>query len=248
MSTVHQAGSKLKGRKKKPVTRALRSFFKSPQKKGMATKFRLMSPKKPNSAKRRIVRLRLSNKYMVTAKIKGQGHTLQVYAEVLVCGGRANDLPGVRYNMIRGKYSFTAKEKIFRIKSRSKYGIRLEDFIWMAEEQYAKDKVDNDNSITPEEQIRLTEGGMRDEVVNKFVNPESEQDEVIDFDAANSNELLVNDLDESDRIAEGNNADEVFDAVDVDGVFDHTINDDIENEKKSVIKNLYTIQSLNTLG
>jgi small subunit ribosomal protein S12 len=66
---------------------------------------------------------------MVTAKIKGQGHSLQVHSEVLVCGGRANDLPGVRYNMIKGKFSFSPKERLFRIKSRSKYGIKLDDFI-----------------------------------------------------------------------------------------------------------------------
>jgi small subunit ribosomal protein S12 len=107
MSTIHQSGSKKTRKKYKMHAKPLRSFLNSPQKKGMATKSRLMSPKKPNSAKRRIVRLRLSTGYMVTAKIKGQGHSLQVYAEVLVCGGRANDLPGVRYNMIRGKFSFS---------------------------------------------------------------------------------------------------------------------------------------------
>jgi small subunit ribosomal protein S12 len=195
MSTIHQSGSKLKGKKKKHVTRPLRSFFKSPQKKGMATKFRLMSPKKPNSAKRRIVRLRLSNKYMVTAKIKGQGHSLQVYAEVLVCGGRANDLPGVRYNMIRGKYGFSWKEKIFRIKARSKYGIRLDDFIWLAEEQYAKDKVDNDNTITENEQIRLTEGGITDSTVNEFIDPESSRNEKTISVVTDSENIIENEDD-----------------------------------------------------
>jgi small subunit ribosomal protein S12 len=137
MATLHQAALRLV-KKKKYHAEPLRSFFHSPQKKGMATKFRLMSPKKPNPAKRRIVRLRLSNFYMVTAKIKGQGHSSQVYAEVLVCGGRANDLPGVRYNMVRGKYSFSWRERFFRIKARSKYGIRLDDFIWLLTDAYEK--------------------------------------------------------------------------------------------------------------
>jgi len=70
-------------------------------------KIRIVTPKKPNSAKRKIARVKLSNRFMVSAKIKGQGHNLQAYSQVLVCGGRANDLPGVRYNMIKGKFSFS---------------------------------------------------------------------------------------------------------------------------------------------
>lgn len=64
---------------------------------------------------------------MVTTKIKGQGHPLQAYSHVLVCGGRANDLPGVRYNMIRGVLDFTWREKFWRYKARSKFGITLDD-------------------------------------------------------------------------------------------------------------------------
>jgi small subunit ribosomal protein S12 len=107
MSTLHQSASKIRGKKKKKKLNSLRSLLKSPQKKGIIFKSRIMSPKKPNSAKRRVVRVELSTKFMVTAKLKGQGIFLQRYANVLVCGGRANDLPGVRYNMIKGKYDFT---------------------------------------------------------------------------------------------------------------------------------------------
>jgi len=99
------------------------------KKKGFVVKVRIMSPKKPNSAKRKVARVRLSNRFMVTAKIKGQGHNLQAYSQVLVNGGRANDLPGVRYNMIKGKLSFSWKERSLRMKGRSKYGMGFEDLL-----------------------------------------------------------------------------------------------------------------------
>ena len=107
MSTIHQTASKHKGKKRKIHSSSIRSLQGCPQKKGIVVKLRIMTPKKPNSAKRKIARIRLSNGKMVTTKIKGQGHPLQPYSHVLVCGGRANDLPGVRYNMIRGVLDFT---------------------------------------------------------------------------------------------------------------------------------------------
>jgi len=107
VSTLHQSGLKKKGRKRKQHINSLRSLFGCPQKKGYVVKIRIVTPKKPNSAKRKIARVKLSNRFMVSAKIKGQGHNLQAYSQVLVCGGRANDLPGVRYNMIKGKFSFS---------------------------------------------------------------------------------------------------------------------------------------------
>jgi len=79
-----------------------------------------MTPKKPNSAKRKVARVKLSNKYMVTTKIKGQGHNLQKFSVVLVRGGRANDVPACRYKVIRGKYDFSTTENFERKKSRSK--------------------------------------------------------------------------------------------------------------------------------
>ncbi len=138
MSTIHQAASKLKGRKRKKRLNALRSLFKSPQKKGVVIKSRIMTPKKPNSAKRKVAKIMLSNKYSVTAKIKGKGIFLNKYANVMVCGGRANDLPGVRYNMIKGKYDFSWKESFHRMHSRSKYGIKWDDYYWVINEMYNK--------------------------------------------------------------------------------------------------------------
>lgn len=123
MTTVHQAA---RFRVKKKHNTGVRRLAKCPQKKGVVTKIRIVSPKKPNSAKRKVARIRLSSKLMVTAKIKGQGHNLQAFSQVFVCGGRANDLPGVRYNMIKGKLDFSWEERFKRSKSRSKYGISLE--------------------------------------------------------------------------------------------------------------------------
>ena len=106
MSTIHQAAS-LKGRIRKKRLNALRSLLKAPHKKGSILKCRIMTPKKPNSAKRKVARVKLSNGFKVTAKLKGRGPFLLKHASVLVCGGRANDLPGVRFNMVKGKYDFT---------------------------------------------------------------------------------------------------------------------------------------------
>ena len=125
MPTIHQIVKKpRKGKKHNKSTRSL-SFC--PQKKGIVSKIRVVSPKKPNSARRKVARVRLSNKLMVTARIKGQGHNLQPFSHVLVQGGRANDLPGVRYTMIKGVLDFSWEEDFIRVKRRSKYGISKEN-------------------------------------------------------------------------------------------------------------------------
>lgn len=138
MPTIHQAANKKRDKIKKKRLNALRSLFKSPQKRGVVLKCRIMSPKKPNSAKRKVARIWLSNKYTVTAKIKGKGPFLNKFANVLVCGGRANDLPGVRYNMIKGKFDFTWRESFNRMNSRSKYGIKWDDYYWIVNEYLEK--------------------------------------------------------------------------------------------------------------
>lgn len=104
MSTVRHAAST---RKKKLKTCSTRLLFNCPQRKGTISKLRLVSPKKPNSAKRRVAKIRMNTGYNLIAKVKGQGTTLQPYSVVLVCGGRANDVPGVRYNLIKGAYDFS---------------------------------------------------------------------------------------------------------------------------------------------
>jgi small subunit ribosomal protein S12 len=92
----------------------------SPQKRGVCTVVRTMTPKKPNSALRKIARVRLSNGMEVTAYIPGEGHTLQEHSVVLVRGGRVKDLPGVRYHIVRGTLDTTGVND--RKQARSKYG------------------------------------------------------------------------------------------------------------------------------
>jgi small subunit ribosomal protein S12 len=93
-----------------------------PQKRGVCTVVRTMTPKKPNSALRKIARVRLSNGIEVTAYIPGEGHQLQEHSVVLVRGGRVKDLPGVRYHIVRGTLDTTGVGK--RRQGRSKYGAK----------------------------------------------------------------------------------------------------------------------------
>lgn len=92
----------------------------APQKRGVCTVVRTMTPKKPNSALRKIARVRLTNGLEVTAYIPGEGHQLQEHSVVLVRGGRVKDLPGVRYHIVRGSLDTTGVSD--RKQSRSKYG------------------------------------------------------------------------------------------------------------------------------
>jgi small subunit ribosomal protein S12 len=94
-----------------------------PQKKGTVVKVQEMTPKKPNSAKRKIARVRLSNGHQIITHLPGVGHNLQPHSIVLVRGGRCQDLIGVRYKPIRGKYDFGPVQG--RMTRRSKYGVKL---------------------------------------------------------------------------------------------------------------------------
>lgn len=94
----------------------------SPQKRGVCTLVKTMTPKKPNSALRKVARVRLSNKVEVTAYIQGEGHNLAEHSIVLVRGGRVKDLPGVKYHIVRGK--FDCQGVANRMTSRSKYGAK----------------------------------------------------------------------------------------------------------------------------
>jgi small subunit ribosomal protein S12 len=126
-----------KGRRritKKVKATALRKSFNAPnrrlistinpQKRGVVTVVKTMTPRKPNSALRKVARVRLSNKQEVTAYIQGEGHNLAEHAIVLVKGGRVQDLPGVKYHIVRGKYDTSGV--VGRQKARSKYGTRKE--------------------------------------------------------------------------------------------------------------------------
>ncbi|MBE6841168.1 MAG: 30S ribosomal protein S12 [Ruminococcus sp.] len=94
----------------------------SPQKRGVCTAVRTATPKKPNSAMRKIARVKLTNGYEVTSYIPGIGHNLQEHSVVLIRGGRVKDLPGVRYHIIRG--ALDAQGVANRLQARSKYGAK----------------------------------------------------------------------------------------------------------------------------
>lgn len=94
----------------------------SPQKRGVCTAVRTMTPKKPNSALRKVARVRLSNNMEVSSYIPGEGHNLQEHSVVMIRGGRIKDLPGVRYHIIRG--TLDTQGVSGRMQSRSKYGAK----------------------------------------------------------------------------------------------------------------------------
>ena len=96
----------------------------NPMKRGVCTVVRTMTPKKPNSALRKVARVRLSNKQEITAYIQGIGHNLAEHSIVMVRGGRVKDLPGVKYHIVRGKFDTSGVAN--RSTSRSKYGSKLE--------------------------------------------------------------------------------------------------------------------------
>ncbi len=94
----------------------------SPQKRGVCTRVSTVTPKKPNSALRKVARVRLTNRLEVTAYIPGEGHNLQEHSVVLIRGGRVKDLPGVRYHIVRGTLDAAGVQD--RKQSRSKYGAK----------------------------------------------------------------------------------------------------------------------------
>ncbi len=118
MPTINQLVKR--GRKPPKTKRKSLALEGCPQKKGVCVTVRTLTPKKPNSALRKIARVRLSSGKMVTAYIPGEGHNLQEHSIVLVRGGRVKDLPGVKYHIIRGTLDTAGVEG--RKRSRSKYG------------------------------------------------------------------------------------------------------------------------------
>ena len=134
MATLNQLRKKCRKKKlKKSLTPLLTT---SPQRKGICLKIFTVSPRKPNSAVRKMCRVSFSKlnyekkkaiifkKIVITAGIPGQGHKLQKFSSVLVRGGRVRDVPGVRYKAIRGKYDLTSDESFLRVNARSKYGLK----------------------------------------------------------------------------------------------------------------------------
>ena len=120
MATINQL---VKGaRKVKSYKSNVPALQNSPQKRGVCTRVYTTTPKKPNSAMRKVARVRLTNGFEVTSYIGGEGHNLQEHSVVLIRGGRVKDLPGVRYHIIRGTLDTQGLEK--RRQRRSKYGAK----------------------------------------------------------------------------------------------------------------------------
>ena len=120
MPTINQLVRK--GRQKVAKKNKSPALQKNPQKRGVCTRVYTTTPKKPNSALRKVARVRLTNGYEVTAYIPGEGHNLQEHSIVLIRGGRVKDLPGVRYHIIRG--TLDASGVGDRRQGRSKYGAK----------------------------------------------------------------------------------------------------------------------------
>lgn len=120
MSTINQLIKK--PRKKKTFYTRYLALQKSPQRKGVCLRVYVRSPKKPNSAKRKVANVLLTTRWKVIGYIPGEGHTLQEHSIVLVRGGRAKDLPGVKYHLISGVLDFKNIKK--RQRKRSKYGTK----------------------------------------------------------------------------------------------------------------------------
>ncbi len=129
---VRKGRKKVKSKSKAPALlysyNALKNELKkmpkgNPQKRGVCIQVRTMTPKKPNSALRKIARVRLTNGIEVTAYIPGEGHNLQEHSIVLVRGGRVKDLPGIRYHIVRGALDAAGVEG--RRQGRSKYGAKM---------------------------------------------------------------------------------------------------------------------------
>ncbi|UCD29879.1 MAG: 30S ribosomal protein S12 [Planctomycetota bacterium] len=116
------------GRKKQPRKSKVRDLDKCPEKRGVCLIVKTQTPKKPNSALRKVARVRLTNGKEITAYIPGIDHNLQEHSIVLVRGGRVRDLPGVRYHVVRGALDCVGvqgdKENRPRMRGRSKYGVK----------------------------------------------------------------------------------------------------------------------------
>ena len=120
MATVNQLVRK--SRKTRPVKSTVPALEGSPQKRGVCTRVYTTTPKKPNSALRKVARVRLTNGFEVTSYIGGEGHNLQEHSVVLIRGGRVKDLPGVRYHTVRGTLDCAGVSD--RRQGRSKYGAK----------------------------------------------------------------------------------------------------------------------------
>ena len=121
MATINQLVRK--PRKRDRMKSDVPALRRCPQRRGICTRVYTITPKKPNSALRKVCRVRLTSGYEITAYIGGEGHNLQEHSAVLVRGGRVKDLPGVRYHTVRGALDASGVQN--RMQGRSKYGTKI---------------------------------------------------------------------------------------------------------------------------
>jgi len=129
MPTLSQLSIKFKGRKRKLHKDQTKALAGAPHRYGVAIKVYTTSPKKPNSAVRKVAKVKLSTGRKVIVGIPGQGHNVKVNTPVMIRGGRLNDVPGVRYKIIRGKLGVTTQENFNRVRRRSKYNLKKDDIV-----------------------------------------------------------------------------------------------------------------------
>ena len=122
MPTKNQLLNKKSARKKKIIRKKKPALMKCPQRKGVCFRVYTRTPKKPNSALRKVAKIRLTNSSEIIASIPGEGHNLQEHSVVLIRGGRVKDLPGVKYRVVRG--TLDLQGVVNRKQSRSKYGTK----------------------------------------------------------------------------------------------------------------------------
>lgn len=126
MPTLNQLAQKKKGRKKKQHKDQTKALAGAPFRNGVALRAYITSPKKPNSAQRKVAKVKLNTGRSVIVGIPGMGHNVKINTPVRIRGGRLNDVPGVRYKIIRGMLGVTVDEDITRVHARSKYNIKQE--------------------------------------------------------------------------------------------------------------------------
>lgn len=154
-----------KNRIEKPPRIRCKRFLGSPFKRGRVEEIRIVPPKKPNSAKRKIAKVKLVNGYHIRAKIPGQGHNLQKFSEVIVRGGRVRDIPGIHYILVKGNkfgkghYSFSSTEKFERKQKRSKYGLfsfKKKAYIkeQLEKEKHLKELAEKNAVVLSEEELK----------------------------------------------------------------------------------------------
>jgi small subunit ribosomal protein S12 len=173
MPTFVQFSRGIRGIKKRKLR--ARWLLHHPQKKAVVVKLKTMTPRKPNSAIRRIAKVRImSTGKKIQAFITGKGHNLQEHSVVMLRGGRANDLPGIHYKMIRGKYDLLAREDFIRRRKRSRFSLRLPPN--MRRDSILEQKLMHKETVIEAKRLRLTPPKYHRRMESILGSPKDERD------------------------------------------------------------------------